>query len=130
MRVHLISLGPGAPRFAIAAALLSMLFACCALATGSHTRADPLADAQLLRRSGCAGAMSAQQPLKHVQALDRAAAHWALGQSLGPAAARSSYAADQLAGVHISTPDEQLLPALRRSGCAMLMRSDMTEIGL
>jgi len=74
--------------------------------------------------------MSAQQPLKHVQALDRAAAHWALGQSLGPAAARSSYAADQLAGVHISTPDEQLLPALRRSGCAMLMRSDMTEIGL
>ena len=111
------------------AALLSALLACGAVGSGSDARADGISDAQLLRRSGCAGVMPAQRPLRHVSALDSAAARWALGESLG-AAARSSNTAGQLAGVHIQGSDGELLQALRRSACATLMRSDVTEIGL
>lgn len=125
MRVHLISGSPGAERFALGA-LLCTLLACC---PPSDARADALTDAQLLRRSGCAGVMPAQRPLQYVPALDSIAAQWALGQSLGRAATRSKYTADQLAVVHITGSDDEALQALRRSGCATLMRSDMSEIG-
>lgn len=92
--------------------------------------ADVLGAAQLLRQSGCAGAMAAQAPLHHVEALDRAAARWALGHALGVAAATTGFPAGPLGGVHVTAPGAEVLPTLRRSACAMLMKPEWTEVGL
>jgi len=129
LRVHLISASSCTASLATSA-FISVLLACAMLSGEGIARADALADAQLLRRSGCGGLMPAQRPLQHVRGLDSAAARWALGQSLSGAALRSSDTADRLEGVHVSASDEEILQALRRSGCAALMRSDVTEIGL
>lgn len=111
-------------------ASLGALLACFAIAAAPAARGDALGDAQLLRRSGCAGIMAAQRPLQHLATLDSTAAQWALAHSLARAAAHSSYSAEQLAGVHITGSDAEVLPALRRSACPTLMRSDLTAIGL
>jgi uncharacterized protein YkwD len=111
-------------------ASLSALGAALALTAVSSAQADALSDAQLLRRSGCAGSMMAQRPLQHLEALDRTAAQWALARSLAQATARSSYSADQLAGVHVTGSDDELLQALRRNACGTLLRSDLIAIGL
>ena len=127
MRVHLISDADRA-RYALKFLLVALLAS--GLAALADARADAIGDAQLLRRSGCAGLVSAQRPLQHLEALDRTAARWALGDSIGRAAARSGYYSEQLAGVHVTGSDDAVLAALRRSACATLMRSDLSEIGL
>ncbi len=127
LRVHLIS---DAGRRLAPRASLGALVASFALAAVPNARADALRDAQLLRQSGCAGVMAAQRPLQHLETLDSTAAQWALTHSLERAAAHSSYSADQLAGVHITGSDTEVLQALRRSACATLTRSDLTAIGL
>ena len=128
MRVHLI-LGPADARRACAAPLCALYF-WCALAGAPGAHANALNDAQLLRQSGCAGVMAAQRPLQHIDALDATAARWASGRSLGSAAARSSYTAEQLAGLHVTGSDDAVLQTLRRSGCGTLMRADLGAIGV
>jgi uncharacterized protein YkwD len=127
VRIHLISNADRA-RYALKFFLVALLAA--GLAALAEARADAIGDAQLLRRSGCAGLMPPQRPLRHLVALDTTAAHWALGDSIGQAAARSGYSAEQLAGVHVTGSDDAVLAALRRSACATLMRADLTGIGL
>jgi len=127
VRVHLIS---DADRARYALKCLVVVLLASGLTALADARADAIGDAQLLRRSGCAGRMPAQRPLQHLEALDSTAAQWALGDSIGRAAARSGYSSEQLAGLHVTGSDDAVLAALRRSACATLMRSDLTEIGL
>jgi uncharacterized protein YkwD len=133
VRVHLIRRAQRAAG-ALGAALLigwAVTAACNARAEArAGALADALADAQLLRRSGCAGSMAARAPLQHLEALDGAAAQWASGHALESVAARSTFAADQLAGVHIIGSDAEVLQTLRRSACATLMRADVRAVGL
>jgi len=127
VEIHLIS---DADRTRLALKCVLGVLLASGLASLSNARADAISDAQLLRRSGCAGLVAAQRPLQHLEALDSTAAKWALGDPLGRAAARSGYTAEQLAGVHVNGSDGAVLAALRRSACTTLMRSDLTALGL
>jgi uncharacterized protein YkwD len=62
--------------------------------------------------------------------LDRAAAEWALGQSLPLASERNGYRGDFTAGLHITGPDSATLQLLRRSGCRMVAGREMRDIGV
>jgi uncharacterized protein YkwD len=74
--------------------------------------------------------MPAAQPLRHNPMLDRAAAAWALGQSLPAASERNGYKGDFTAGLHITGPDSTTLQLLRRSGCRMVAGREMRDIGV
>ena len=100
------------------------------LAITQATWADPLAAVEVLREGGCGGIMPAAQPLHHNPMLDRAAAEWAMGQSLPAASERNGYRADFTAGLHISGPDSATLQLLRRSGCRMVVGREMRDIGM
>jgi uncharacterized protein YkwD len=93
-------------------------------------RAEALPDVQLLRQSGCGGIEPAVGPLRHVGRLDRAAARWAAGSSVGEAAQRAGYVADKLAGLRITGGEAAILQTLRRTSCTTLMRRDLSDIGL
>jgi uncharacterized protein YkwD len=101
-----------------------------AIAATSTTWADPLSAVEVLREGGCGGIMPAARPLRHNPMLDRAAAEWAMGQSLPGAAERNGYRGDFTAGVHISGPDSTTLQLLRRSACRMVAGREMRDIGL
>ena len=107
------------------AAMLLLALAAAPAAAGHGV----LADVQELRSGGCGGAGSSPRPLRHVDQLDRAAARWARGGSLGRAAEQAGYDAQQLAALHVTSTDAQFLQALRRSGCGSLMNSDLTDVG-
>ena len=100
------------------------------LAVTQTTWADPLAAVEVLREGGCGGIMPAAQPLRHNPMLDRAAAEWAMGQSLPAASERNGYRGDFTAGLHISGPDSATLQLLRRSGCRMVVGREMRDIGM
>jgi uncharacterized protein YkwD len=103
------------------------MLGCLALPREAH--ADALADVQLLRASGCGGVEPALDPVHHVDRLDRAAAQWAAGYPISAAAERYGYAARKLAGVHVAGSDAARLQTLRKTGCATLMNSELTDIG-
>jgi uncharacterized protein YkwD len=84
----------------------------------------------VLREGGCGGVMPAARPLRHNPMLDRAAAEWALGQSLPLASERNGYRGDFTAGLHITGPDSATLQLLRRSGCRMVAGREMRDIGM
>src|SRR3984957_11992152 len=94
------------------------------------TWADPLSAVEVLRAGGCGGVMPAAQPLRHNPMLDRAAAEWALGQSLPLASERNGYRGDFTAGLHITGPDFATLQLLRRSGCRLVAGREMRDIGM
>jgi uncharacterized protein YkwD len=100
------------------------------LAATPATWADPLSAVEVLRAGGCGGVMPAAQPLRHNPMLDRAAAEWAMGQSLPAASERNGYRGDFTAGLHISGPDATTLQLLRRSGCRMVAGREMRDIGV
>jgi uncharacterized protein YkwD len=99
------------------------------LAATSATWADALSAVEVLREGGCGGTMPAAPPLRHNPVLDRAAAAWAMGQSLPVAAERNGYRGDFTAGMHISGPDSATLELLRRSGCRIVVGRGMRDIG-
>ena len=100
------------------------------LAATPTTWADPLSAVEVLREGGCGGVMPATRPLRHNPMLDRAAAEWALGQSLPLASERNGYRGDFTAGLHITGPDSATLQLLRRSGCRMVAGREMRDIGV
>ena len=100
------------------------------LAATPTTWADPLSAVEVLREGGCGGVMPAARPLRHNPMLDRAAAEWALGQSLPLASERNGYRGDFTAGLHITGPDSATLQLLRRSGCRMVAGREMRDIGM
>jgi uncharacterized protein YkwD len=100
------------------------------LAATPTTWADPLSAVEVLREGGCGGVMPAARPLRHNPMLDRAAAEWALGQSLPLASERNGYRGDFTAGLHITGPDSATLQLLRRSGCRMVAGREMRDIGV
>jgi uncharacterized protein YkwD len=100
------------------------------LAATPATWADPLSAVEVLRAGGCGGVMPAAQPLRHNPMLDRAAAEWAVGQSLPAASEHNGYRGDFTAGLHISGPDSATLQLLRRSGCRMVAGREMRDIGV
>jgi uncharacterized protein YkwD len=93
-------------------------------------RADALADAQLLRESGCGGLVAAMAPLRHLEPLDRAAAQWASGQALSAALEHSGYTAEKLAGVHVTGTRDTVLQSLRQTRCAKLMERGLSDAGI
>jgi uncharacterized protein YkwD len=99
------------------------------LAATSTTWADALSAVEVLREGGCGGTMPAAPPLRHNPMLDRAAAAWAMGQSLPVASERNGYRGDFTAGMHISGPDSATLELLRRSGCRIVAARGMRDIG-
>jgi uncharacterized protein YkwD len=99
------------------------------LAATSTTWADALSAVEVLREGGCGGTMPAAPPLRHNPMLDRAAALWAMGQSLPVASERNGYRGDFTAGMHISGPDSATLELLRRSGCRIVAGRGMRDIG-
>ena len=99
------------------------------LAATSTTWADALSAVEVLREGGCGGRMPAAPPLRHNPMLDRAAAAWAMGQSLPVASERNGYRGDFTAGMHISGPDSATLELLRRSGCRIVASRGMRDIG-
>ena len=99
------------------------------LAATSTTWADALSAVEVLREGGCGGTMPAAPPLRHNPMLDRAAAAWAMGQSLPVASERNGYRGDFTAGMHISGPDSATLELLRRSGCRIVAGRGMRDIG-
>jgi uncharacterized protein YkwD len=99
------------------------------LAATSTTWADALSAVKVLREGGCGGTMPAAPPLRHNPMLDRAAAMWAMGQSLPVASERNGYRGDFTAGMHISGPDSATLELLRRSGCRIVAGRGMRDIG-
>ena len=99
------------------------------LAATSTTWADALSAVEVLREGGCGGTMPAAPPLRHNPMLDRAAAMWAMGQSLPVASERNGYRGDFTAGMHISGPDSATLELLRRSGCRIVAGRGMRDIG-
>ena len=99
------------------------------LAATSATWADALSAVEVLREGGCGGTMPAAPPLRHNPMLDRAAAAWAMGQSLPVASERNGYRGDFTAGMHISGPDSATLELLRRSGCRIVAARGMRDIG-
>jgi uncharacterized protein YkwD len=99
------------------------------LAATSTTWADALSAVEVLREGGCGGTMPATPPLRHNPMLDRAAAAWAMGQSLPVASERNGYRGDFTAGMHISGPDSATLELLRRSGCRIVAGRGMRDIG-
>jgi uncharacterized protein YkwD len=99
------------------------------LAATSATWADALSAVEVLREGGCGGTMPAAPPLRHNPVLDRAAAAWAMGQSLPVASERNGYRGDFTAGIHISGPDSAALELLRRSGCRIVVGRGMRDIG-
>ena len=126
MRFYAIS------RFPESKALLGLLACTWGLLLGGFSapvRAEPLADAQLLRQSGCGGLVPGMRPLRHIGQLDEAAEQWAFGRSLTAAAERAGYTAGRLAGVHVTAIDAALLQSLRRTSCSTLMSPDLTDIG-
>jgi uncharacterized protein YkwD len=100
------------------------------LAATPATWADPLSAVDVLREGGCGGVMPAARPLRHNPMLDRAAAEWAMGQSLPAASERNGYRGDFTAGLHISGPDSATLQLLRHSGCRMVVGREMRDIGV
>ena len=100
------------------------------LAAMPATWADPLSAVEVLREGGCGGIMPAAPPLRHNPMLDRAAAEWAMGQSLPVASERNGYRGDFTAGLHISGPDSATLQLLRRSGCRIVAGREMRDIGV
>lgn len=92
--------------------------------------ADPLADVQLLRGSGCGGLEPAERALRHVDVLDGVAAQWARGRSLMSAARRAGYAVQSLSAVHLSGGDDAILQALRRTSCLNIMQRALTDVGI
>jgi uncharacterized protein YkwD len=99
------------------------------LAATSASWADGLSAVEVLREGGCGGTMPAAPPLHHNPVLDRAAAAWAMGQSLPVASERNGYSGDFTAGMHISGPDSATLELLRRSGCRIVVGRGMRDIG-
>jgi uncharacterized protein YkwD len=91
--------------------------------------ADPVAAVQLLRASGCGGALPAFDPLQRSPQLDRAATLWASGGSLLSAAGRSGYSAQRAVGLRLSGPDDSILQALRRTHCRPLADRALRDIG-
>lgn len=100
------------------------------LAITQTTWADPLSAVEVLREGGCGGIMPAARPLRHNPMLDRAAAEWAMGQSLPAASERNGYGGDFTAGLHISGPESVTLQLLRHSGCRMVVGREMRDIGV
>ena len=100
------------------------------LAMTSNAQADALVAVRVLREGGCGGLMPAAAPLHHSAALDRAAEQWADGLSLSAAAQAGGYAADATAGFRVSSSDDDLIGALRRSSCRTLLSRELQEIGV
>jgi uncharacterized protein YkwD len=99
------------------------------LVATSITWADALSAVEVLRAGGCGGVMAAAPPLRRSPMLDRAAAAWAMGQSLPAASERNGYRGDFTAGLHISGPDSATLQLLRHSGCRIVVGREMRAIG-
>jgi uncharacterized protein YkwD len=91
---------------------------------------DVVEAVQILREGGCGGHFPAARPLNREAPLDRAAAQWAGGSSLAAAAQGNGYAADSLAGVHVTGPDSSLVDVLRGSGCRSLTDRGMHDVGV
>jgi uncharacterized protein YkwD len=92
--------------------------------------ADPLADVQLLRESGCGGMVPAQGRLRSVDGLNWAVSQWAAGHSLVGAAENTGYAVDKVAGIHVAGSDAAILQSLRRTNCSTLTRRDLVDVGI
>ncbi|HLY53558.1 MAG TPA: CAP domain-containing protein [Steroidobacteraceae bacterium] len=99
-------------------------------AAAPAARADVLSVVGMLRSGGCGGLVPIARPLNHAGVLDRAAEQWAAGKSLSEAAARSGYAAQSVAGVHVSGSDEDVVRLLRRSECHAVAGRDLHDIGI
>ncbi|HYB32197.1 MAG TPA: CAP domain-containing protein [Steroidobacteraceae bacterium] len=100
-----------------------------ALAAAPAIDADPLSMVEMLRTGGCGGILPAAPPVARAASLDRIAALWAGGRSLGQAAERSGYRAE-LGGVHVSGPESAVVQRLRRSGCSTLMDREVHAVGV
>lgn len=92
--------------------------------------ADVLSVVQMLRAGGCGGVAPLARPLNHLSVLDRAAEQWAAGKSLSAAAEGSGYAAQSVAGVHLSGSDEAVTQMLRRSECHAIAGRDLRDVGV
>ncbi len=101
----------------------------CGLCT-SASWADPVSAVQLLRISGCAGAVPAVQSLQHNRQLDRAAALWAAGVAPAAAAVRSGYPAESAVGLRLRGPDDAILRGLRQSRCRAVLGQSAHDIGV
>jgi uncharacterized protein YkwD len=108
-------------------ACLSVLI--CILSTPAG-RADPVSAVQLLRVSGCAGALPAMRPLQHNVRLDRAAALWSAGGSPLTAAARSGYQAGAAVGLRLRGSDDAIMRSLRQTRCRAVAPESLRDIGV
>ncbi|HEY6454129.1 MAG TPA: CAP domain-containing protein [Steroidobacteraceae bacterium] len=106
--------------------LLSLAAALC-----PHTSwADPVSAVQLLRVSGCAGLVPANQPLQLSRQLDRAAAVWASGGSPFTAAEQAGYRVRQAVGLRVSGSEDSVLQALRKTRCREFADQALRDIGV
>ncbi len=92
--------------------------------------ADPVSAVQLLRVSGCAGALPAMRPLQHNVRLDRAAALWSAGGSPLTAAERSGYQAASAVGLRLRGPDDAIMRTLRQTRCRAVALAPLRDIGV
>lgn len=123
----------------IAAALIAAVMAAVMAAVSNAAPAAPsdaaLADAalaavQLLRAGGCGGILPAARRLNHSALLDKAAALWASGRTLGAAAESSGYRPEAASGIHLSGPPSAVVETLRRSDCATVASRSMRDVGI
>ncbi len=99
-------------------------------ATMPTAQADALHTLEVLRVGGCGGTQPAAPALVHVRTLDRAAASWAAGRTLGAAAAVSGYDGAISTGWHVQGGEPTLLETLKRSGCPALAARSLRDVGL
>ncbi len=111
-------------------ALCSALLCGVLLLGGSAAQADALSAVQILHEGGCGGRQSAAPPLRHIRALDEAAAQWARGRSLESAAQRSGYHAQSTTGLHVRGDDSAMLELLRQRSCGLIARRTLREVGV
>jgi len=110
--------------------LWGLLLVVSALAGAPAARTDALAVVQMLREGGCGGLVAAARPLSHDPRLDRAAEHWADGQSLARATDLSGYRAASAQGLHASGTDDALIANLRRTRCRNVSAGELTDVGI
>ena len=100
------------------------------LLSATACRADPVSAVQLLRMSGCGGVVPAAAPLHANVELERAAALWAGGATLGAAAQISGYHATAVLGLHLRGPDDSILQSMRRTRCRQWSGQSLRDMGV
>jgi uncharacterized protein YkwD len=101
-----------------------------AAAATAATHNDPLYPVQVLREGGCGGILPAAPALEPSAELDRAAALWAGGKSLGDATEHSGYQAESASGLHTTGAVQAVVQQLRRSSCITLTNRSLHQIGI